>query len=175
MILNDLPRNGGALVVVLCAMGLLSACTTSDEKAATAERLCPTPQDSIIGGAAVAYVSGAEPLAHRYVIPISTDSALPSSAYWGLQGRTTLHEMRRDSAGVQAMKTQLNKQATYVNLLLAFHGQRKLPDGRLAMDFSGTYFGGKNDGKTIPRKTVTFTCSGTGAARFAVADPSPPA
>jgi hypothetical protein len=67
------------------------------------------------------------------------------------------------------MRAFLNQEKGYVNLMLAYHGQRKLPDGRYAMDFSGTYIAGKNDGQKVPRKTVTFSCAAT-TDRFIVGD-----
>ena len=57
------------------------------------------------------------------------------------------------------MRAYLNEQKGYVNLLIAYHGQKKLPDGRLAMEFSGTYIAGKNDGEKVPRKSVIFSCA----------------
>jgi len=174
MISNVLQRNGGAILVVLCAVTLFSACATQEEQKLTAERLCPTPQDSIIGGAVVAFAKTASPVPHRYLIASRTDSALPESAGWGLQGRTTLHMLLPDTANVRKMRAFLREQNGYTNLLIAYHGQKKLPDGRFAMEFSGTYIGGKNDGEKVPRKSITFSCAAP-TDRFIVGEPLPPA
>lgn len=171
---NMLQRNGGAMLVALCAVTFFSACVTQEEQKAIAERRCPTPQDSIVGGAVVAFAKTASPVAHRYLYAARTDSALPESASWGLQGRTTFHTWLPDTANMRKMRAYLNEQKGYVNLLIAYHGQKKLPDGRLAMEFSGTYIAGKNDGEKVPRKSVIFSCAAP-TDRFIVGEPLPPA
>ena len=168
-------RNGSVLCVVLTAMGALAACSageTSDDKpaaAAPAEAPCATPTDSILGLAAQQFARQVKPVPHRFLIPVSTDSALPAPAYWGLQTTgATLNMLPRDTTQHRKAIQQLAPGGSYTLLLANYHGQRKLPDGRIAVEFSGHYLTGSAKGTAIPRTTVLFSCQATGADRVVV-------
>lgn len=163
-----LRRNGGALLIVL---GAALACSTgerTDRPAATPARACSTPADSIVGLATVAFTRYITPKPHRYLIPVGTDSALPTGAYWALQtSGATLNMWPRDTVQQKKVKDQLGAKGAYTMLVVSYHGQRALPDGRTALDFSGNYMGGDVDGKVIPHTPIAFSCHAEGE-RFVV-------
>ncbi len=167
-------RNGGVLCVVLTAMGVLSACSGGDTAdrpaAAAAAPACSTPADSILGLATRKFVAQVDPKPHRFLIPVS-DSALPASAHWALQATgATLNFYPRDTTAQKQAVRQLAANGSYTLLLIKFHGQRALTDGRTAVEFSGNYLSGAASGKAIPRTSVLFSCQAAGE-RFVVETP----
>ena len=162
-------RNGGALLIVLGSSVACSTGETTDRPAAAnVARACATPADSIVGLATVAFTRYITPKPHRYLIPIRTDSALPASAYWALQtSGATLNMWPPDPAQQKTVKEQLGAKGAYTMLVVSYHGQRALPDGRTALDFSGSYMGGAVDGKVVPRTPIVFSCQAEGE-RFVV-------
>jgi hypothetical protein len=168
---NTLQRNGGALLLVLAAVGALFACSPGEKTARPAvvdTRPCATPADSVVGLATLQFMKHISPKPHRYLIPVSTDSALPTGAYWALQSSAaTLNFLPRDTAQQRKVKEQLGAKGAYTMLLVNYHGKRTLPDGRTALDFSGHYMGGDVDGKAIPRTPIIFSCHAAGE-RFVV-------
>lgn len=186
MTISILSRNGAARLVVLAAVGVVAACSAAGDGSAdsaapapavSAARSCGTPADSILGLAAVQLTKHISPKPHRFLIPAGTDSALPERAYWGLQTTgATLNVFPRDTALHKKAVEQLSGKGKLTLLLVNYHGQRNMPDGRVAIDFSGHYMGGDVDGKTVPRTAIIFSCHATGE-RFVVegsAPPSPP-
>jgi hypothetical protein len=165
------PRsNGVALAVALFGAVSAAACSTSESSTQTAVRPCPTSADTILGGSVEAFVKTAQPTAYRYLVAVGTDSAIPDHGRWALQGRTPLFLYPRDPAQQKSFVAQLYSQrGNYVTLLVAYHGQDTLEDGRIRTELSGTYIGGRNDGKTIPRAGVVFDCHATGN-RFSMGD-----
>ena len=165
-----LQRNGGALLIVLAA-GAVFACSTgekADRPAAVSTRPCTTPADSIVGLATLRFMKHISPKPHRYLIPVGTDSALPVGAQWALQtSAATLNMWPRDTAQQRKVKEQLGGKGAYTMLLVNYHGQRTLPDGRVALDFSGQYMGGDVDAKAVPRTPIIFTCHAEGE-RFVI-------
>lgn len=173
---NIMQRNGGALLIVLAAAGAAFACSpgdTSDRPAASTGRACTTPADSIVGLATLQFMKHITPKPHRYLIPVSTDSALPIGAYWALQtSSATLNLFPRDTLQQRKVKEQLGAKGAYTMLLVNYHGRRTLPDGRIALDFSGHYMGGDVDGKAVPRTPIIFSCHAEGE-RFVVETAAP--
>ena len=175
MITSKPQRNGGALLALVATLGALAACSPGDtpDRPASTARACSTPADSIVGLAARSFTRHISPKPHRYLIPVSTDSALPTSAHWALQsGSATLNVYPRDTAQQKLVRTQLGANGAYIMLLVNYHGQRKLDDGRIALDFSGHYMGGDVDGRVVPRTAILFSCHADGE-RFVV-DSTPP-
>ena len=187
MTTSILKRNGATRLVVLAAVGVAAACSSGDGAGDTAAakpavplaRSCGTPVDSILGLAAVQFTKHISPKPHRFLVPAGTDSALPERAYWGLQTTgATLNVFPRDTALQAKARDQLSAKGKMTLLLVNYHGQRTLPDGRLALDFSGHYMGGDVNGKAVPRTAILFSCHATGE-RFVVegatpATPPPP-
>ena len=171
-------RNGVVSFVVLTAVALLSACSPSDsgdsaDSATAAAPVCTTPADSILGLATKKFAEQVTPMPHRFLVPVSTDSALPASAYWALQTTgATLNLYPTDTATQRQVRRQLAANGSYTLLLTNYHGTRKLDDGRTAVEFSGHYLSGANEGKAVPRTTVVFSCQATGADRFTVQTPA---
>jgi len=169
-----LQRNGRAPLIVLAAMLACSSAETTDRPAASTARLCTTPADSIVGLATVRFMKHITPKPHRYLVPAGTDSALPTGAYWALQTTgATLNLFPRDTAQQRKVKETLGAKGALLMLLVNYHGQRTLPDGRRALDFSGHYIGGEADGKVVPRTPIVFSCHAEGE-RFMV-EGAPPA
>jgi hypothetical protein len=172
-----LHRNGGAAFLIAAAAGIIAACSPGDtasrdsatKPVATVDtRPCATPADSVLGLATVQFTKYVTPKPHRYLIPVSTDSALPTSAYWGLQTTgATVNVFPRDTAAQKKAKEQLSPKGKMTLLLVNYHGRRTLPDGRVAVSFSGHYMGGDVDGKAVPRVAVIFACHAQGE-RFTV-------
>lgn len=154
------------------AIGMLSACSGGGESAErpaaqSAATACATPTDTILGGAARKFVAQVDPKPHRLLIPVG-DAGLPVTAQWGLQATgATLNFYPRDTAAQKKTVQQLAANGSYTLLLINYHGQRKLDDGRTAVDFSGEYMSGEAKGKTIPRTGILFSCQATGE-RFSV-------
>ena len=172
---NTLQRSGGALLLVLAAVGAAFACSPGEktDRPAVSARPCPTPADSVVGLATLQFMKHISPKPHRYLIPVSTDSALPTGAYWALQSSSaTLNFLPRDTSKQRQVKEQLGAKGAYTMLLVNYHGQRTLPDGRIALDFSGHYVGGDVDGKAVPRTPVIFSCQAAGE-RFVVETAAP--
>lgn len=170
MSLSNLKRRGGVLAIALgaSAAAACSAGDTPERQAQRASRACTTPADSIIGLAALQFTRHITPKPHRYLIPVSTDSALPTTAYWALQTTgATLNLFPRDTVQQRKVKEQLGAKGAYTMLLVNYHGQRTLPDGRIALDFSGHYMGGDVEGKAVPRTPIVFSCHAEGE-RFVV-------
>ena len=175
----SLQGNVAARLVVLAAVGVATACSKSASSgdsatakpaasAASNARPCVTPTDSILGLAAVQFTKYITPKPHRFLIPAGTDSALPERAYWGLQTTgATLNVFPRDTVKQRQAKDQLSGKGKLTLLLVNYHGQRKLPDGRIALDFSGHYMGGEVDGQAVPRTPIVFSCHAVGE-RFVV-------
>jgi hypothetical protein len=80
----------------------------------------------------------------------------------------------RDTAQQRIVRTQLGANGAYTMLLVNYHGQRQLDDGRIALDFSGHYIGGDVDGRVVPRTAIMFSCHAEGE-RFVVDTTAPPA
>jgi hypothetical protein len=172
-----LRRNGGALLIALGASGAVLACGSSDKTdrraVASSTRPCPTPADSVVGLAALQFTKFITPKPHRYLIPVSTDSALPTNAYWALQTTAaTLNLFPSDTAKQRVVKQQLGAKGAYTMFLFNYHGKRTLPDGRVALDFSGHYMGGDVEGKAVPRTPIIFSCHAQGD-RFVVETAAP--
>jgi len=173
-----LQRNGGALVVVLAAVGTVVACSGGEKKAdrpaAVSTRPCPTPPDSILGLATLRFMKTISPKPHRYLIPVGTDLALPLGAQWALQSTSaTLNMWPPDTVQQKKVRNQLGK-GGYTMLLVNYHGRRTVPDGRTAFDYSGRYMGGGVEGKAVPKTTILFSCHEKGE-RFVVDSAAPPA
>lgn len=169
-------RKGGTLLVVIATVGALAACSPGDsaDRPATTARACSTPADSIVGLATRAFTRHISPKPHRYLIPVSTDSALPTNAYWALQSTAaTLNMYPRDTAQQRQVRTQLGASGAYTMMLVSYHGQRRLNDGGIALDFSGHFMGGDVDGRVVPRTAILFSCHAEGE-RFVVDSAAPP-
>jgi hypothetical protein len=174
-----LQRNGGALLIVLAAMGAAACSGDSGGEqaerpaAAASSRTCYTPPDSIVGLATLQFMKHISPKPHRYLIPVGTDLALPVGAQWALQtSAATLNMWPRDTVQQAKVKEQLGKKGALTMLLVNYHGQRTLPDGRVAIDYSGQYMGGDVDGKPVPRTAILFSCHAAGE-RFVVESAAP--
>jgi len=166
-------RNVSTTGIVFTAIAALAACSggekAADTPAVAAEAPCTTPADSIIGLAAKTFATQVKPVPHRFLVTVGTDSALPDRAYWGLQTTgATLNMLPKDPTQHQKAIQALAPGGSYVLLLTNYHGQRKLDDGRTAVDFSGHYLTGSAKGTAIPRTTVVFSCQATGAERFVI-------
>ena len=173
-----LHRNGGLACVVLSAVAALSACSPGDSAdrpaAASPARACPTPADSVIGLATERFVKAVSPKPHRFLIPVATDSALPASAYWALQTTgATANVFPRDTAAQRKGLEQLSPKNSLTLLLVNYHGQDTMPDGRVSIEFSGHYLAGTPRGTAVPRTAVLFSCGSTGE-RFVVEQPAAP-
>ena len=169
------PRHNGAFLVLVATVGALVACSPGDSPDRISARPCSTPADSIVGLAARQFTRHISPKPHRYLIPVSTDSALPPNAYWALQASAaTLNMYPRDTAQQRIVRTQLGAKGAYTMLLVNYHGQRQLDDGRIALDFSGHYMGGDVDGRVVPHTAIMFSCHAEGE-RFVVDTTAPPA
>ncbi len=169
---RSLHRNGELSYVVLTVVGLFSACSPGDGSerpaAVPVDRACSTPADSVVGLAAKKFVGFVSPKPHRFLIPVSTDSALPSGAYWALQTTgATLNMYPRDTTAQKQLRRQLGANGSYTLLLMNYHGQKKTTDGRVALEFSGHYLSGSVDGTAIPRTAVMFSCHAAGE-RFVI-------
>lgn len=176
---RSLHRNGGLVCVVLTAVAAFSACSPGDSAdrpaAKPAARACVTPPDSVIGLAAERFVKGVSPKPHRFLVPEGTDSALPRSAYWALQTTgATVNVLPRDTAVQKRGLQQLSPNNSLTLLLVSYHGQDTMPDGRVSIEFSGHYLAGSPRGTAIPRTAVLFNCAGTGE-RFVVEQQAAPA
>jgi hypothetical protein len=173
-------RNDALALFVLLAVGTLAACSPeadgTDRPAVVVDnRPCSTPADSIIGLATKRFIQHVSPKPHRFLVPEATDSAIPTSAYWALQGTpATLNMYPRDTAKQRTARAQLSPKNSLIMLLVSYHGQRKLADGRTALDFSGHYMGGDVDGQSVPRTTIAFSCHAEGE-RFVIDAAAPPA
>jgi hypothetical protein len=127
----------------------------------------------VIGLATTRFARSISPTPHRFLIPVSTDSALPATAYWALQQTgATLNLFPRDTASQRQIRRQLSANGAYTLLLMNYHGQRKMPDGRVALEYSGHYLSGAADGTAIPRTTVMFSCHQEGE-RFTIDSAAP--
>lgn len=158
-------RSGAA--IALSAM-IVAACSTSESSARAAVRPCATQADTILGKSVETFIATAQPPAYRYLVQPGTDSALPTHGHWALQGRTPLHLYPRDPAQQRSVVTQLYSGGrNYTTLLVSYHGQDTLEDGRIRTQLSGSYIGGANAGKTIPHTSIVFDCHATGN-RFTV-------
>ena len=170
-----LQRNGGALLVVLAVTGAAVACgggeqTERPATPAVSTRPCHTPPDSIVGLATLQFMKHISPKPHRYLIPVGTDLALPVGSQWALQtSAATLNMWPRDTAQQRKVKEQVGKNGALTMLLVNYHGRRTLPDGRVAMDYSGQYIGGDVDGKpSLHRDLFSFHAEGE---RFGLSRP----
>ena len=114
------------------------------------------------------------PKPHRFLIPVSTDSALPATAYWALQTTgATVNVFPRDTAAQRKGLEQLSPKNSLTLLLVNYHGQDTMPDGRVSIEFSGHYLAGTPRGTAIPRTAVLFSCASTGE-RFVVEQQAAP-
>jgi hypothetical protein len=173
-----LQRNGAAPLIVLAAMGTALACSPGEKAGdtstaaappvAASSKPCHTPADSILGLATLRFTKHISPKPHRFLIPVRTDSALPDRVHWALQtSAATVNIYPPDTALQRKARAQLGANGSYTMLLLNYHGQNTLPDGRIAHDFSGHYMGGDVEGKAIPRTRIIFSCHAEGE-RFTV-------
>lgn len=175
-------RNGGLVCVVLTAVTAFSACSPGDSAdrpaatpAARTARACGTPADSVIGLASEQFVKNVAPKPHRFLVPEGTDSAVPRSAYWALQTTgATVNVFPRDTAQQRKGLAQLSPNNSMTLLLVNYHGQDTMPDGRVSIEFSGHYLAGAPRGTSLPRTAVLFDCAATGP-RFVVEKQAAPA
>jgi hypothetical protein len=172
---RSLHRNGGLACVVLTAVAAFSACSPGDSAdrpaatpAARSARACGTPADSVLGLATAQFVKFVRPRPDRFLVPEGTDSAVPRSAYWALQTTgATVNVLPRDTAVQRKGVQQLSPNNVLTLLLVNYHGQDTMPDGRVSVEFSGHYLAGAPRGTAIPRTAVLFDCAATGE-RFVV-------
>ena len=174
-----LPRNGGLVCIVLTAVTALAACSSGDSPdrpaAKPLARTCATPPDSVIGLASERFVKDVSPKPHRFLVPEGTDSAVPRSAYWALQTTgATVNVFPRDTAAQRRGLQQLSPNNSLTLLLINYHGQDTMPDGRVSIEFSGHYLAGTPRGTAVPRTAVLFNCSAT-SDRFMVEKRAAPA
>lgn len=161
-------RSLGFVVMVVAALAACSPGDTPERPATPVARTCSTPADSIIGLAAEEFIGFVSPKPHRFLIPVSTDSALPTSAYWALQRTSaTLNFLPRDTVAQKQVLRQLSPNSSLTLLLVNYHGQETVPDGRVALEFSGHYLAGSPAGTAVPRTTVMFSCHAEGE-RFVI-------
>jgi hypothetical protein len=166
------PRRNG-LLAIISAAGIAAACSASESSPRAAARPCPTPRDTILGKSVETFIKSAQPTAYRFLIATGTDSALPPHGHWPLQGRTPLYYYPADPAQQQKFVTDLYRRGNYPTLLVSYHGQDTLEDGRIRTMLSGSYIGGSNAGKTMPQTAVVFDCQATGATRFTIGNAAP--
>ena len=176
---RPLHRNGRLACVVLTAVAILSACgsgESTDRPAATpAARACVTPADSVVGLATERFVRTVSPKPHRFLVPEGTDSAVPRSAYWALQTTgATVNVFPPDTVAQKRGLQQLSPNNSLTLLLVNYHGQDTMPDGRVSIEFSGHYLAGTPRGTAIPRTAILFNCAAT-TDRFVVEQQAAPA
>jgi hypothetical protein len=166
------PRHNGLLAIVAFT-GIAAACSTSESSPRVTARPCAMTRDSILGKSVETFIKSAQPPAYRYLVAAGTDSALPSHGQWALQGKTPLYLYPADPSLQQKFVTDLYARGNYPTMLVSYHGQDTLEDGRIRTMLGGSYIGGKNAGTTMPHTAVVFDCQATGAARFTIGNDAP--
>ena len=152
-------------VAVLLAT-LLAACG-GGERAANVppEELPPDPATACIGTAPVPvalavqdFIGSADPKPERFLNAASTDSALPAAAEAIVTRKGPTFYWLPNEAAQQQMRTKLEGDGPWVNMLVVVRSQQDGGDGTWTIRVGGKYIGGPLHGTESPEKRYTVSC-----------------
>jgi hypothetical protein len=147
------------------------ACGGSDTRTADKAPECTVTSDSIRGGALEKFIETRNPVPHRFLIPLGTDSVVPDGSHYVLNaaGRA-MYTWPSDPTLVQGQIDAMRAKGSFTTLALFYHGDTTLADGRRSFEFSGRYIDKANDGVVIPRTKVLFNCQAPEGSRYVMGD-----
>jgi hypothetical protein len=155
------------------ASAALFACAPPAEDAtADAPPPCPTPADSVIGGALEKFIVTRDPVPHSFLVPIGTPEAIPDRANYPLYaGGRTQFLWPPDSALQEQQISNMRAKGKHVTMVLGYAGRiDTLPDGRMSVGFTGRYVDLANENAPLQEAKIYFDCQAMGESRFTVGD-----
>lgn len=164
-------RHRVSLALAVAIVPVALACAGGGDAADTtpAAPVCTVRSDSIVGGAVEKFIVTRNPVPHRFLIPLGTDSVVPeTSRYPFTAGGRALFTWPQDAEQQKEMIGIMRSSGGWVTLATFYHGTTELSDGRTAVTLSGLYIDAANNNKRVPRTTVTHHCFGDMAGQFIV-------
>lgn len=145
----------GSALLLLCTV----ACSGGGSGASSAAASCRQSPDSATWKAVLGYVKDANPYPQRFLSAALTDSALPDVGVEALQEKGPTYFYPPDSAGRAKVRRKMEDMGPYTSLLVAWHGSSRQADTVLVVRLSGSYVGGKFEGKAAPLRSFHFRCA----------------
>jgi hypothetical protein len=144
-------------------LAALTACTGGDTLPRSAEPVDPAAACRRVAPAPVAlavrdFITAAEPTPQRFLTAATTDSALPRTAEAVVERKGPLFLWLPDAAAQLAMRTKLEGDGPWVNMLVIVRGETVQPDGTVAVRVGGHYIGGEWHGRESPEVHFTIEC-----------------
>jgi hypothetical protein len=102
-----------------------------------------------------------DPYPQRFLTAAGTDSALPEPGLRALQDKGPTYFYPADTAQQRKVRAKLDSVGSYNTILVAYHGL-EATDTVATVRLSGTFVGGKHDGRTSPPRAMRFACDSTG-------------
>lgn len=150
----------------LLLVAALQACGGGERASrAAAEGAPPDPATACIGTAPVPvalavqdFIGSAEPKPERFLNAAGTDSALPPAAESVVTRKGPMFYWLANDAAQQQMRTKLENDGPWVNMLVVVRSQEEAGDGTWTIRVGGTYIGGELHGTASPEKRYTVSC-----------------
>ena len=142
---------------VLCALAL---CACGDSRGLAHRPLiaCNAPGDDVDSMAIAAFLEKVTPKPKRFLVPVGTDSALPTGAQQALQERGPTFLYPADPKQQAAVRNQLAARGAFPTLLVTYRGKRRLDDSRAVVRVGGHFVGGVENGQSAPSRAIYFEC-----------------
>ena len=151
-----------ALLTLAVALAGCGGGTGDTRRSTAGAGACAPATDALAHSAVLEYLKlQTDPYPQRFLVAAGTDSALPESGLRALQDKGPTYFYPADTTQRAKVRAKLDSVGTYTTILLAWKGMES-SDTASAVRLSGTFVGGKHDGRTAPSRTMHFACDSTG-------------
>ena len=104
------------------------------------------------------FITAADPAPQRFLTAAATDSALPQSAQTVVERKGPVFIWPSDAATQAKMRTKLEGDGPWINMLVVVRGETPQPDGTVEVRVGGWYVGLDVDGRESPERRFTVEC-----------------
>ena len=161
------PRRVARAALLPLAAVLLGACGGGDggdggRPARAASSPCGTAGPALAQRAVIEFLKlQQDPYPQRFLMAAGTDSALPEPGLRALQDKGPTYFYPADTAQQRKVRAKLDSVGSYNTILVAWRGMES-SDSVATVRLSGTFVGGKHDGKLAAPRAMRFACDSTG-------------
>ena len=150
-------------LALLPVLALLGACGGEGGRSSRAAKsACGPATPALAQTAVIEYLKlQKDPYPQRFLVAAGTDSALPEQGMRALQDKGPTYFYPADTAQQRKVRLKLDSVGSYNTLLVAYKGFES-GDTAATVRLSGTFIGGKHDGRTSPPRAMRFACDSTG-------------
>jgi hypothetical protein len=119
------------------------------------------------------FIAAADPVPQRFLTAATTDSALPRAAEAVVERKGPLFLWLPDPTAQAAMRTKLEGDGPWINMLVIVRGEARQADGSVEVRVGGHYVGGETDGRESPEMRFTVVCVPGEPSAWRVVDAAP--